>query len=83
MNVHIQQPFLWPTAVFGEAAASLSMEIAELGEHMQQCTRAHGRWLWFWCSVDAVHQSSLARFVTTLTALGALAALTGAVVVVW
>jgi hypothetical protein len=72
MNLHIQQPTLWRTASFGDAADTSPMEMHELGQHLRQCSQAHGRLFLLRCGVDALHQGLLGRFVTSLTVLVAL-----------
>lgn len=63
----------WNTASFGDSANTLPMELNALGEHMQQCSRRPGPLFVLWCRAEALHQGLLARFVTSLTLLAAVA----------
>jgi hypothetical protein len=80
--MHLQLPHSgqWRTSSFGEAADTSPMEINELGQHMQQCSRPASHLFTLRCGVDAVHQGLLARFVTSLALV---VALLGMAVVVW
>ena len=80
MNLHIQPQNFWRTSSFGDAAATSPMEISDLGQHMQQCSRPHSRLFLLRCGIDDLHERLLARFVTSLTVL---IALFGAALVVW
>ena len=56
------------------------MELHALGEHMQQCSRQRGALFVLQCRAQAMHRGLLARFVTSLTLLAALA---GAALAIW
>ncbi len=62
-------PF-WSTASFGEAATTSPMELSELGEHLDSCSK--GRWFTLRCAADAMNGFVSARLMTTLVAIGAL-----------
>lgn len=73
MNLHMHPHAHWSTASFGDAADTSPAELAGLGRHMQQCSSPGGRWFALRCGVDTLHQGLLARFVTSLTLVAALA----------
>jgi hypothetical protein len=68
----------WSTASFGEAPDSSPMELSDLQEHVHVCQGLRGRWFVTRCHVDAVHGFMVARFVTTVAVIFALAS-----VLVW
>ncbi len=79
MNLQLSPKSPWLTAAFGDGADTLPLELNELSRHVQQCSRPHSRLYNLRCTVVAMHQKLLARFVTSLTLL---VAVTGALVVV-
>jgi hypothetical protein len=64
---------LWNTASFGDAADTLPTDLDALGKHMQQCQRRPGPLYVLWCRAEALHDGLLARFVTSLTLVAAVA----------
>ena len=80
MNTSSNRPALWSTASFGTPAHTSPMELHALGEHMQQCSRQRGALFVLQCRAQAMHRGLLARFVTSLTLLAALA---GAALAIW
>lgn len=72
MTSHCHPLPSWSTASFGNAAATLPMELTALGQHMQQCSRPGGTWLALSGRVSALHRGLLARFVTSLALLAVL-----------
>jgi hypothetical protein len=55
------------------------MELSLLGEHLNACTRTHGRWFALRCSVEHMNVFMVSRVVTTL----ALAALLIGSISIW
>ncbi len=58
----------WSTAAYGEAPDTSPMELSALGEHLNSCTRSHGRLFALQCAAERVSGFVAARFVTTLAA---------------
>ncbi len=73
MNLQMHPHAHWSTASFGDAADTSPMELEGLGQHMQQCSQPRTRWFALRCGVDTLHQGLLARFVTSLTLVVAVA----------
>jgi hypothetical protein len=69
----------WRTASFGDAVDTSPMELSLLGEHLDACTRRHGRWFALRCSVEHMNVFMVSRVVTTL----ALAALLIGSISIW
>jgi hypothetical protein len=62
-------PPVWATASDSESARTTPMELAALGEHRQQCSRASGRLVAVQCGVARLLGFVDARRVTTVAAL--------------
>ena len=62
----VQQQAAWSTASFGDAADTSPVELSVLGQHLDSCKRAHGRWLAMQCVADRMNGFIAARVVTTL-----------------
>ena len=58
----------WSTASYGDAPDTSPMELSALGEHLQACTRSHGRWFALQCVAEHANGFVAARIVTTLAA---------------
>ena len=56
----------WSTASFRDATDTSPMELSVLGEHLDACTRAQGRWFALRCSVEHMNVFMVSRVVTTL-----------------
>ena len=56
----------WSTASFGDATDTSPIELSVLGEHLDACTPAHGRWFALQCGVERMNCFVTARVVTTL-----------------
>jgi hypothetical protein len=56
----------WATSSFGDPAHTSQMELSALGEHLDCCNGASGRFFLLWCRVEALHVFALPRLVSTL-----------------
>jgi hypothetical protein len=63
----------WSTSCFSRAADTTPMELADLRQHMTQCTDKRGRLVAMHCGALRLHGLVLSRLVTTLAVLAALA----------
>lgn len=57
---------LWSTASFEEATDSLPMELSALGQHVDRCRGARGRWFALHSAAERLNGFVAQRFVTTL-----------------
>jgi hypothetical protein len=64
-------PF-WSTASFGNTADTSPMELSELGEHLDICQQAHGRWFVLHCAAESLSGFVSARLVTVLAVVALL-----------
>ena len=69
----------WSTASFRDATDTSPMELSVLGEHLDACTPAHGRWFALQCGVERMNVFVASRVVTTV----ALAALLIGSISIW
>lgn len=70
----MNNPSLWTTSSYGEAADTTPGELAALREHMSQCTVRSGRLVAMQCGALKLQGFVLTRLVTTLAVLAGLAA---------
>lgn len=61
----IANPY-WSTASFGDTVDTTPMELSALGEHLDRCQGARGRFFALGCVVETVNGLIAPRFVTTL-----------------
>lgn len=80
MNTKVITSPSWSTASFGDSAQTSPVELSALGEHLDSCRGAHGRWFALQCAAQTMHGFVAARLVTTLLLL---ALLIGLVSMVW
>jgi hypothetical protein len=74
MTTHPDSHAGWRTSSFGHAAGTSALELKSLGKHLGLCQQTRGRLFTLHCLAEATHGAISARFVTTLVALAALAA---------
>jgi hypothetical protein len=68
---NLDTPFgRWSTSSFGSAADTSPRELNALGEHLDLCKLAHGRFFALKCMAEAAHGFLGARFVTSILATG-------------
>jgi hypothetical protein len=56
----------WSPAAFAASMTNTSIELGELGLHLDACRHLGGRWLVLRCGIEEVHRFMAARLVTTL-----------------
>jgi len=56
----------WATAADGEAADTSPMELSALGEHLEHCSGARGRFVTLHRVAETMHGFVAARFITTM-----------------
>jgi hypothetical protein len=56
----------WPTASCGDSVDTTPMELSVLGEHLDSCTRSHGRLFALHCAAERAGRFVAARIVTSL-----------------
>ena len=61
----IANPY-WSTASFGDSVETTPMELSALGEHLDRCQGARGRFFALGCVVETMNSLIAPRFVTTL-----------------
>jgi hypothetical protein len=59
----------WSTSCFGRGAPTLSDELATLGEHLDHCRSACGKWFVLTCHAEAFKRFVTSRVVTTIALL--------------
>jgi hypothetical protein len=66
MNTPSNATPFWSTASFGDSTETLPAELSDLGEHMDSCKGAHGRFFALQCVGEVMNRFITARFVTTV-----------------
>ena len=62
---HPPTPF-WSTASFGDTTDTSPVELSALGEHLNSCRGAHGRFFGLQCAAEVLNSYIAPRFVTTV-----------------
>ena len=65
-------PQSWSTSSYGGSADTSPMELAALGDHLDGCKSAHGRWIALHCAAERLNHFLAPRFLTTLVIVGLL-----------
>ena len=66
MKAHAVANPSWKTSSFGGNADTSPMELSALGEHLNSCKGAHGRFFALQCFAESMNGFVSARLVTTL-----------------
>lgn len=59
----------WSTSSFGDTARTSTLELFNLGEHLQRCQGSRGRLFAGLCLKDSLGRFLAPRFITTLVAI--------------
>ena len=66
MKIHAVANPCWTTSSFGGSTDTSPMELSALGEHLDHCKGAHGRFFALRCAAETMNGFVSARLVTTL-----------------